>query len=248
MSAEITTLMVRRVPRKYSETMLLAEFDALGAFPDFDFFFLPWEVKRNSNSGFAFINFRSAAAAERFTNLVQDRAWPSHTAKFIEVSAAAVQGLVPNLVNLVGNSKVEEWPNHAPVIVHGGKRLAFQDAVDLLVPRVVLYRLAEAAPEVEVCRAQRLQVPPESAVPATVLAKVSGGANATVARVISKADTRTDELSAAVHALGSCVARQGQGLRRNEWSSTKAQKKIVSFAAVAFRPPPVAFRPPPGLS
>lgn len=217
--AGITTLMVRRVPRKYSEAMLLADFEALVAFPDFDFFFLPWEVKRNLNSGFAFINFRSAAAAQKFTDSVHNRAWPSNAAKFIEVSAACVQGLVPNLVNLVGNAKVEEWPRHAPLVLHGGRRLTFQEAVDLLVPKPLLARVAEAVTEVDVCRAPRQQAPPESAVPVTVLAKVGAWA---------------DESAAVIHAPDFRAARHGKVLQSIELSAKTYHGKA-------------AFRPPPGL-
>lgn len=51
-----TTIMVRNIPNKYTQTMLLQEIDASyrGAY---DFFYLPIDFKNKCNVGYAFINF-----------------------------------------------------------------------------------------------------------------------------------------------------------------------------------------------
>ena len=51
-----TTIMIRNIPNKYTQTMLLQEIDASyrGAY---DFFYLPIDFKNKCNVGYAFINF-----------------------------------------------------------------------------------------------------------------------------------------------------------------------------------------------
>lgn len=186
MSAAVTTLMVRRVPRKFSQDVLLAQLDELAGPFDFDFFFLPWEVRRNSNPGFAFINFRTVEAAEKFSSMTHGRAWSSHADKYIEVRAACIQGLVPNLVNLVNGGKVEECSEHTPLILHCGRRLDFRAALDIFVPKVVLEHYQEQGPTSKLdppaiskakaaCGSRKPQGPPASAVPTTTLVELGGG-------------------------------------------------------------------------
>lgn len=51
-----TTIMIRNIPNKYTQAMLLQEIDASyrGAY---DFFYLPIDFKNKCNVGYAFINF-----------------------------------------------------------------------------------------------------------------------------------------------------------------------------------------------
>ena len=60
-----TTLMIKNVPRGYSEQMLLHNLRAVVGTDGVDFFFMPWDKKRNGNSGFAFVNFVDPSLAQK---------------------------------------------------------------------------------------------------------------------------------------------------------------------------------------
>ena len=51
-----TTIMIKNIPNKYTQKMLLEKIDRLHA-NRYDFFYLPIDLKNNCNVGYAFINF-----------------------------------------------------------------------------------------------------------------------------------------------------------------------------------------------
>jgi hypothetical protein len=63
---EITTVMIRRIPRRYTQKMLVAEVANRGFDGFFDFLYLPWERKQGTNMGYAFMNFVDAKGAMAF--------------------------------------------------------------------------------------------------------------------------------------------------------------------------------------
>jgi len=92
---EITTVMIRRIPRRYTQQMLVAEVANRGFDGFFDFLYLPWERKQDTNTGYAFMNFVEAKGAMEFkesfdglylNNEMEMRSRP------LRVHPAAVQG------------------------------------------------------------------------------------------------------------------------------------------------------------
>merc|ERR1712194_106445 len=61
-----TTLMLRNVPNKYTQRMLLDLLNEKGFKGEYDFFYLPIDFTNRCNMGYAFINVTSHEAAERF--------------------------------------------------------------------------------------------------------------------------------------------------------------------------------------
>ena len=53
-STEVTTMMLRNIPNKYTQNSLLQEINDLGFVGSFDFFYLPMDVHNRSNVGYAF--------------------------------------------------------------------------------------------------------------------------------------------------------------------------------------------------
>ncbi|CAE8639756.1 unnamed protein product [Polarella glacialis] len=90
-----TTLVIRNIPARYTQEMLLTEFIPDGSF---DFFFLPYSFKDARTMRIAFINFRTHALALDFQgrwhrHFLQDHGRTKH----LDVAAATVQGLEANL-------------------------------------------------------------------------------------------------------------------------------------------------------
>lgn len=54
-----TTLMIRNIPNKYTQKILMQTIDAQGFYGKYDFFYLPIDFKNRCNVGYAFINMAS---------------------------------------------------------------------------------------------------------------------------------------------------------------------------------------------
>jgi len=90
-----TTLVVRNIPARYSQEMLLTEFQPDGTF---DLFFLPYSFRDGRTMGYAFVNFRSHDAALDFQQQWHRQFLQDHgRTKHLDVAAATVQGLRENL-------------------------------------------------------------------------------------------------------------------------------------------------------
>jgi hypothetical protein len=94
----VTTMMLRNIPSKYTQIAIMEEIDALGFKGTYDFFYLPMDLHNRGNVGYAFINFVSPQAAERFRMSFTDYQFSSR--KVCSVCVAHVQGFVANLRHL----------------------------------------------------------------------------------------------------------------------------------------------------
>jgi len=96
---DVTTVMMRNLPNKYRQQMLLDELaDAsFRAQTDFDFFYLPMDHSNAANLGYCFINFTEPALANAFAAAFQGkkmRRFNSH--KTVVVMPASIQGYERN--------------------------------------------------------------------------------------------------------------------------------------------------------
>lgn len=117
-----TTVMLRNIPNKYTQEMLIAQTRCYRY--DLDFMYLPIDFKNKCNVGYAFLNFRTSGACSRF-------AWEFHGAsaaeklpgfcsqKVCEVTSARVQGLEENvrrLQNSVVMAQLIQHPEWLPTL------------------------------------------------------------------------------------------------------------------------------------
>jgi hypothetical protein len=90
---EITSVMVRHIPAKYTQKQLFAEVQEIT--DEFDFLYLPTARIGVKSLGYAFINFKSAAIAVDFTKKFQDHSFKLSpgSKKRAAVCDSDVQGL-----------------------------------------------------------------------------------------------------------------------------------------------------------
>jgi hypothetical protein len=87
-----TTLMIRNIPNKYNQAMML---DLLNRsyVGQYDFFYLPIDFKNKCNLGYAFVNFKCAKQTAAFYEEFHKQKWEEfNSRKVCEVTYARVQG------------------------------------------------------------------------------------------------------------------------------------------------------------
>ncbi|KAG2490810.1 hypothetical protein HYH03_010732 [Edaphochlamys debaryana] len=111
-----TTLMVKNIPNKYTQKMLLATIDEQfkGCY---DFFYLPIDFKNKCNVGYAFINminpFDIIALVERFNN----RRWERfNSEKVCSISYARIQGRAALVAHFQNSSLMHEDKRCRPIL------------------------------------------------------------------------------------------------------------------------------------
>jgi len=111
-----TSIMVRNIPNKYTQKMVLEEINELFA-NTYDFFYLPIDFQNKCNIGYAFINFVDARTIVRFYKHFHDRRW-SHfnSGKICAIAYARIQGR-DALVSRFENSSVMEMDRDCRPVV-----------------------------------------------------------------------------------------------------------------------------------
>ncbi|CAK81305.1 unnamed protein product (macronuclear) [Paramecium tetraurelia] len=90
---ERTTLMIRNIPNKYTQPMLLENFD-INHKDNYDFFYLPIDFTNKCNVGYAFINFLDSKFIPKFFLEFQGRKWKLFNSdKICEITYARIQGV-----------------------------------------------------------------------------------------------------------------------------------------------------------
>lgn len=95
---EITTVMLRNIPNKYTQKKLMEVINEKGFVGRYDFFYLPMDFRHNCNLGFAFVNLDSEETRQEFTDAFEGFQLPGFNSnKVCQVSLARVQGLQANM-------------------------------------------------------------------------------------------------------------------------------------------------------
>jgi len=92
-----TTVMMRNLPNKYTQRLLLADINEAGFIGTFDFLYLPIDTETNANKGYAFINFSEPGFAWMFKQAYEGRRMPRFNSdKVVSVFVATLQGFDAN--------------------------------------------------------------------------------------------------------------------------------------------------------
>lgn len=105
----VTTLMMRGIPCGITPENLMSVLNDAGLKGKYDFFYLPMDVKKNANLGYAFINFVNVESAESCVDKFKGiRLAPLRSLKTCSFAPATVQGLA----NLSEQFKYATAGNH----------------------------------------------------------------------------------------------------------------------------------------
>jgi hypothetical protein len=121
-----TTVMLRNIPNKYTQSTLLQALDDKGFRGVYNFFYLPVDYKNHCNMGYAFINFTDHAGAMKFMSAFKGYQLPAKSSKVCDTCWARVQGLKSN-VEHYRNSPVNDLPDpeYRPLLFQNGVEVAF---------------------------------------------------------------------------------------------------------------------------
>ncbi|DAZ93934.1 TPA: hypothetical protein N0F65_012880, partial [Lagenidium giganteum] len=111
-----TTLMIRNIPNKYTQQMLLAEINASHR-GNYDFFYLPIDFKNKCNMGYAFINFMDSAHIIPFYQEFNNQKWTNfNSEKVCAISYARLQGKQAMITRFQNSSLLEKHESYRPLV------------------------------------------------------------------------------------------------------------------------------------
>lgn len=114
-----TTLMIRNIPNRYTQTELLEELENIGMGGGFDFLYLPLDRSSRASVGYAFVNFVSYSWAELCRENLEGHTFRLHgKGKQAVVSTAHLQGLEANLAHYEKTAVTKsKRPGHRPLVI-----------------------------------------------------------------------------------------------------------------------------------
>jgi len=95
----VLTVMMRNLPNKYNQSMLVEELNRGGFFGCYDFLYLPIDPDTRANRGYAFINFALPGYAWMFKTAFEGKrmsCYNTDSLKVLSVTPAALQGFDAN--------------------------------------------------------------------------------------------------------------------------------------------------------
>uniref|UniRef100_A0AAV1UE18 Mei2-like C-terminal RNA recognition motif domain-containing protein n=1 Tax=Peronospora matthiolae TaxID=2874970 RepID=A0AAV1UE18_9STRA len=111
-----TTLMIRNIPNKYTQQMLLTEINRNHR-GGYDFFYLPIDFKNKCNMGYAFINFIEAAHIKAFHQEFDGQKWTNfNSEKVCAISYARLQGKQAMIARFQNSSLLEKHESYRPLV------------------------------------------------------------------------------------------------------------------------------------
>jgi len=102
--SSVVTVMVRQIPRQYTQSKFLEEVNQRGFQGLFNFLYLPFDLKKGINVGYGFVNFTDSKHAQHFRSKFDWTYLDKHMSmrgKPIRVHPASVQGYQANFQHFV---------------------------------------------------------------------------------------------------------------------------------------------------
>lgn len=120
---ETTTVMMRNIPNKYTQRMLLTEVNEAGFLGTFDFLYLPIDTETNANKGYCFMNFVSPQSAWLFKMTYEGRSMNNFNSnKVVSVAPATLQGFEANYAHYASARVNRGDPSARPLFLREPSR------------------------------------------------------------------------------------------------------------------------------
>ncbi|KAH3756887.1 meiosis protein [Pelomyxa schiedti] len=130
-----TTLMIKNIPNKYTQRMILEEINRNHS-GSYDFFYLPIDFKNKCNVGYAFINMVSTDRISAFLSEFMHTRWSRfNSEKICQITYARIQGLTSLIDHFKTSSLLAEEEKVRPVVMLNGELRPFPVGVELHVVR-----------------------------------------------------------------------------------------------------------------
>eukprot|EP00892_Ulva_mutabilis_P001960 jgi/Ulvmu1/11765/UM008_0179.1 len=114
-----TTLMIRNIPNKYTQKVLMQTIDDGGFFGKYDFFYLPIDFKNHCNVGYSFINMASTDAVLAFYDRFHNQGWERfNSEKRCCVAYARIQTRSALVSHFQNSSLMHEDKKCRPVLIN----------------------------------------------------------------------------------------------------------------------------------
>jgi hypothetical protein len=113
-----TTLMIKNIPNKYDQEMLLEAINQ-NFKGSYDFFYLPIDFKNKCNVGYAFINFINYLTVAKFYEEFNQKKWEKfNSEKVSHITYARIQSKSALIDHFRNSSLLNEDPACRPLIFH----------------------------------------------------------------------------------------------------------------------------------
>jgi hypothetical protein len=111
-----TTIMIRNIPNKYTQSMLMEEINHTHK-NTYDFFYLPIDFKNKCNVGYAFVNFNTIDDIISFHNTYHQRKWSHFNSdKICYVAYARIQGKQAMINRFQNSSLLDKDDEYKPLL------------------------------------------------------------------------------------------------------------------------------------
>mmetsp|Transcript_33999 Transcript_33999/g.54267 ORF Transcript_33999/g.54267 Transcript_33999/m.54267 type:complete len:203 (+) Transcript_33999:64-672(+) len=123
------TVMMRNLPNKYSQRMLIDEIEDAGFSETYDFLYLPVDPESNANRGYAFLNFIEASNAKKFRDHYEGTQMKRfNSTKVVSVKPATLQGFDANYAYYSRKRVNHGDPDSRPIFLKEGDFAAMKAA------------------------------------------------------------------------------------------------------------------------
>jgi hypothetical protein len=113
---KITTVMIKNIPNRYTQPILLAEIDSLGFADTYDFCHMPIDMINACNVGYAFINFVKPEICDAFVEVMQYYRFRTFRSRKLGACVPAhIQGIENNLKHFA-KTRVMGWEKFRPFV------------------------------------------------------------------------------------------------------------------------------------